>query len=77
VIHRHISKVMLKHKTYLFLRVKTLEISCSVVEFFSDRDEVLLVVDEIGLTEELGFCQCDSPIMRKLISRDEFKISDF
>ena len=35
--------------------MKILEISCNAVEFFSDRDKVLLVVDEIGLTEELGF----------------------
>jgi hypothetical protein len=43
-----------------------LEISCTAVEFVSDRDEVLLVIDEIGLTEELRFRQCDLPTMRKL-----------
>ena len=47
--------VMLNSKscTYQSLRVKPL-VSCSSVNFFSDRDEVLLVSEEFVLTEELG-----------------------
>ena len=41
--------------------MKPLETSYSSVKFFSDRDDVLLVSEEIGLTEELGFCQCELP----------------
>ena len=29
--------------------------------FFCNRDEVLLVAEEFGLTEELGICQCGLP----------------
>ena len=43
-----------KASTYGILRVKPLEIT-SLVRFFDDRDDVLLVSEEIGLTEELGF----------------------
>ena len=43
------------------LRVKPLEISCSSVNFFRDRDEVLLVSEEFVLTEELGIRQCGLP----------------
>src|SRR3954466_8987174 len=48
--------VMLNSKSYTYqsLRVKTLEISYSSVNFFSYRDEVLLVSEEFVLTEELG-----------------------
>ena len=35
-------------------RVRPLEISYSLVNFFSDRDEDLLVSEEFVLTEELG-----------------------
>ena len=66
MIHMRISEVMFIPKTYLFLRVKTLKISCSAVEFFSDRNKILLVVDEIGPTEEFEFRQCDFPTVRKL-----------
>ena len=38
-----------------------LEISYSSVNFFSDRDEVLLVSEEFFLTEELGIRQCGLP----------------
>ena len=38
-----------------------LEISYSSVNFFSDRDEVLLVSEEFVLTEELGIRQCGLP----------------
>jgi hypothetical protein len=58
-----------KPTTTYFFELKTLKISCSAVEFFSDRDEVVLVIDEIGLTEELGFRQCDFPTVRKLSAR--------
>ena len=40
--------------TYPILQVKPLEISYSLVNFFSDRDEDLLVSKEFVLTEELG-----------------------
>ena len=42
-------------------RVKPLEISYSSVNFFSDRDEVLLVAEEFVPTEELGIRQCGLP----------------
>ena len=41
--------------------VKRLEISYSSVNFFSNRDEVLLVAEEFVLTEELGIRQCGLP----------------
>ena len=50
-----------KSYTYQSLLVKPLEISYSSVNFFSDRDEVLLVAEEFGLTEELGIRQCGLP----------------
>ena len=55
--------MLISSQTYTHkpLRVKPLEISCSSVKFFSDRDEVLLVSEEFDLTEELGFRQCELP----------------
>ena len=53
--------VMLISYTYPILRVKPLEISYSSVNFFSDKDEVLLVSEEFVLTEELGIRQCGLP----------------
>ena len=52
--------VMLNSKSYTYqsLRVKPLEISYSSVNFFSDRDAVLLVTEDFALTEELGIRQC-------------------
>jgi len=41
--------------------VKPLEISYSFVNFFSDRDDVLLVSEEFVLTKELGIRQCGLP----------------
>ena len=38
-----------------------LEISCSSVNFLSDRDKDLLVSEEFVLTEELGIRQCGLP----------------
>ena len=55
------SDAQLKSYTYQSLRVKPLEISYSSVNFFSDRDEVLLVSEEFVLTEELGIRQCGLP----------------
>jgi len=49
-----------KSYTYQSLRVKPLESSYSLVNFFSDKEEVLLVSEEFVLTEELGICQCVS-----------------
>ena len=57
-----------KASTYPILRVKPLEISCSSVKFFSERDDDLLVSEEIGLTEELGFSQCELPSLRNMIA---------
>ena len=55
--------VMLNSKSYTYqsLRVKPLEISYSLVNFFSDRDAVLLVTEDFSLTEELGIRQCELP----------------
>ena len=55
--------VMLNSKSYTYqsLRVKPLEISYSSFNFFSDKDEVLLVAEEFVLTEELGIHQCELP----------------
>ena len=55
--------VMLNSKSYTYqsLRVKPLEISYSSVNFFSERDEVLLVSEEFSLTEELEIRQCGLP----------------
>ena len=55
--------VMLNSKSYTYqsLRVKPLEISYSSVNFFSDRDEVLLFAEEFVLTKELGIRQCGLP----------------
>ena len=55
--------VMLNSKSYTYqsLRVKPLEISYSLVNFFSDRDEDLLVSEEFVLTKELGIRQYGLP----------------
>ena len=55
--------MMLNSKSYTYqsLRVKPLEISYSSVNFFSDREEVLLVTEEFFLTGELGIRQCRLP----------------
>ena len=67
--------VMLNSKSYTYqsLRVKPLEISYSSVNFFSDRDEVLLVSDEFVLTEELGIRQCGLPTSEEHDSPEEFE----
>ena len=51
------SDARLKAYIYPILRVKPLEISYCSVNFFSDRDEDLLVSEEFVLTEELGIRQ--------------------
>ena len=68
----------LKSYTYQSLRVKPLEISHSLVIFFNDRDEVLLVSEEFVLTEELGIRQCELPTSEEHDSPEEFvsQISD-
>ena len=55
-----------------------MEISYSSVNFFSDRDEVLLVPEEFVLTEELEIRQCGLPTNEEHDSPEEFdsKISD-
>ena len=72
--------VMLNSKSYTYqsLWVKPLEISYSSVNFFSDRDEVLLLSEEFVLTEELGICQCGFPASEERDSPEEFEpqISD-
>ena len=67
-----------KSNTYQSLRVKPLEISYSSVNFFSDRDEDLLVSEEFVLTEELGIRQCGLPTSEEHDSPEEFEsqISD-
>jgi len=57
--------------------VKPLEISYSSVKFFSDRDDVLLVSEEIGLTEELGFRQCELPTSEEYDKPEDFHSSKF
>jgi hypothetical protein len=66
-----------KASTYPILRVKPLEISCSSVKFFSDRDDDLLVSEEIGLTEELGFRQCELPTSEEYDKSEDFHSSRF
>ena len=72
--------MMLNSKSYTYqsLRVKPLEISYSSVNFFGDRDEVLLVPEEFVLTEELGIRQCRLPTSEEHDSPEEFdsQISD-
>ena len=79
-ILRKIFQVMLNSKSYTYqsLRVKPLEISYSSVNFFSDRDEVLLVPEEFVLTEELGIRQCGLPTSEEHDSPEEIEpqISD-
>ena len=67
-------QVMLISKSYTYqsLRVKPLEISCSSVNFFSDRDKVLLVFEEFVLTQELGILQCGLPTSEEHDSPEEF-----
>ena len=67
-------QVMLNSKSYTYqsLRVKPLEISYSLVNFFSDRDEVVLVSEEFLLTEELGIRQCGLPTSEEHDSPEEF-----
>ena len=62
-----------KSYTYQSLRVKPLEISYSSVNFFSNRDEVLLVSEEFVLTEELGIRQCGLPTSEEHDSPEEFE----
>ena len=58
-------------------RVKPLEISYSSVNFFSDRDEDVLVSEEFVLTEELGIRQCELPTSEEHDSPEEFESSNF
>ena len=73
-------QVMLISKSYTYqsFRVKPLEISCSSVNFFSDRDEVLLPTKEFVLTEKLAIRQCGLPASEEHDSSEEFEpqISD-
>ena len=57
--------------------MKPLEISYSSVNFFSDRDEDLLVSEEFVLTEELGIRQCGLPTSEEHDSPKEFESSNF
>ena len=58
-------------------RVKPLEISYSSVNFFSDRDEDLLVSEEFVLAEELGIRQCGLPTSEEHDSPEKFQSSNF
>ena len=62
-----------KSYTYQSLRVKPLEISYSSVNFFSDRDKVLLVSEEFVLTEELEFASADCLHSEEHDSPEEFE----
>ena len=55
-----------------------MEISYSSVNFFTDRDEVLLVSEKFVLTEELGIRQCGLPTSEEHDSPEELEpqISD-
>ena len=55
------SDAQLKSYIYQSLRVNPLEISYRSVNFFNDKDEVLLVSEEFVLIEELGIRQCGLP----------------
>ena len=57
--------------------MKPLEISYSSVNFFSDRDEDLLVSKGFVLTEELGILQCGLPTSEEHDSPEEFESSNF
>ena len=50
-----------------------MEISYSSVNFFSDRDEVLLVSEEFLLSEELEIRQCGLPKSEEHDSPEEFE----
>ena len=67
--------MMLISKSYIYqsFQVKPLEISYSSVNFFSDRDEVLLVSEEFVLTEGLGIRQCGLPTSEEHDSPEEFE----
>ena len=58
--------------------MKPLEISYSLVKFFNDRDEDLLVYEEFVLTGELGIRQCELPTSEEHDSPEKFdtQISD-
>ena len=56
--------------------MKPLEISYSLVNFFSDRDAVLLVTEDLALTEELGIRQCELPTSEEHDSPEEFDSSN-
>ena len=69
-------QVMLISKSYTYqsLRVKPLEISYSSVNFFSDRDKVLLVSEEFVLIEVIGICQCKFPTIEEHDSPGELRV---
>ena len=66
--------VMLNSKSYTYqsLRAKPLEISYSSINFFSDRDKVLLVSKEFVLSEELGIRRCGFPTSEEHDSPEKF-----
>ena len=72
-------QVMLISKSYTnqSIWVKPLEISYNSVNFFSDKDEALLVFEEFVLTEELGIHQCGLPTSEEHDSPEEFESSNF
>ena len=54
--------------------MKPLEISGTTDEFASGNDEVHLVADEFGHAKELGFRQCDLPIVSKLSASTNLRV---
>ena len=75
ILRKNFQVVLISKPTHTQnLRVKPLEISCSSVNFFSDRDKVLLVSKEFVLTKELGFRQCELPTMRNMIALRNLRV---
>ena len=79
---KHISHFQSDAQTYpnLYtqkpLQVKPLEISSIADAFASDSDEVHLVTDEFGQTEELGVRQRDMLKSEEIECPDEFESSN-
>ena len=70
-----IFQVMLISKSYTYQSfwVKPLEISYSLVNFFSNRDEDLLFSEVFFLTKEWGICQCGLPTSEEHDSPEELE----
>ena len=56
--------------------MKPLEISSTADAIANDIDEVHLVTNEFGHTEELGVCQCELPKSEEIECPGEFESSN-